>query len=122
MPKQIMVTDDVYRLLEDLKKKTKSKSFTETLTKIAEGRTSKDLLASELSAAYKGLKERVSKVDGTLVGIVDRVGRISTNLAKTTVELKAKKVALIEQALDKIAKDITSKESGETEKRSKKKG
>jgi len=50
------------------------------------------------------------------------VGRISTNLAKTTVELKAKKVALIEQALDKIAKDIASKESGEVEKRAKKKG
>jgi len=49
------------------------------------------------------------------------VGRISTNLAKTTVELKAKKVALIEQALDKIAKDIASKESEKTEKKSKKK-
>ncbi len=110
MPKQIMVTDDVYRLLEDLKEKTKSKSFTETLTKLAEGRTSKELLASELSTAYKGLKERVSKVDSTLVGIVDRVGRISTNLAKTTVELKAKKVALIEQALDKVLKDVISKE------------
>lgn len=121
MPKQIMVTDDLYRLLEDLKEKTKSKSFTETLTKLAEGHTSKEFLATELSAAYKSLKERVSRVDGMLVGVVDRVGKISTRLAKTTVEVKAKKIALIEQTLDKILKDILAKEEAE-EKKSKKKG
>lgn len=111
MPKQIMVTDDLYKLLEDLKEKTKSKSFTEVLAKLAEGKKSKDFLASQLSAAYQNLKEKVSTVDGMLVGIVDRIGKISTELAKTAVDYKAKKVALIEQMLDKIAKDILATKS-----------
>lgn len=121
MPKQIMVTDEVYQLLESLKEKTKSKSFTETLAKLAEGQTDKDFSAKELVAAYKSLKERVGKVDNTLVGLIDRLGRISTNLVKTAVDVKAKKVALVEQTLDKVLKDILDKEVEGEAKKSKKK-
>lgn len=110
MPKQIMVTDDLYKLLEDLKEKTKSKSFTEVLAKLAEGKQDKDFLASRVSTAYQNLKEQVNKVDGMLVGVVERMGKISVNLAKTAVDVKAKKITLIEQMLDKVTKDILSEQ------------
>ena len=104
MGKQIMITEEMYNTLLELKVKNRKKSFTTLLKDMCRDLKTQDMLVAEVSGAYEDVKKCVlgSGLDSGLVDLCDKMKVITVNLAKMRPRERARCVGEIKTGLDKL--------------------
>lgn len=104
MGKQIMITEDMYNTLLELKEKNHKKSFTELLKDMCRDLKTQDMLTAEISDAYENVKKCVlgSGLDTGLVDLCDKMKTIAVNMAKMRVNDRTRCVKDIRTGLDEL--------------------
>ncbi|MBU4501683.1 MAG: hypothetical protein KKA79_03770 [Nanoarchaeota archaeon] len=104
MGKQIMITEEMYNTLLQLKEKNRKKSFTLLLKDMCRDLKTQDMLTAEISASFEDVKKCVlgSGLNSGLVDLCDKMKVITVNLAKMQPKERARCVGDIKRGLDEL--------------------
>lgn len=105
MGRQIMITEEMYNTLLQLKIKNRKRSFTTLLKDMCAGLKTQDMLVAEISNEFENVKKRVleSGLDSGLVDLCDKMKVITVNLAKARAKDRARCIGEIRKNLGELA-------------------